>query len=219
MDVRVPGVVAGVLALVDTLVVTPPAGLAAAFAHPVRTDTLIAGLTRTDNLFSGGAFAELRLVGPGAERAAWSVERRPPWLTVDAQTGVGEAALAGTRTARGLAPGAYLDTLRVAVAGAVAPAALAHRLVVRAPLTVVPERAAMAGRAAQGAESPLDSVWVEVRGDWAATAALRVSGDRPVVAVDSVRTGSGWVRFRRSGVARAPGSHVGRLELRLPTTT
>jgi M6 family metalloprotease-like protein len=200
--------------VVDTLTVTAPAGLVAGLDEIPVPDSVLVEQRKHDNWTIGECVATLRITGPGAQTAAWTVVRRPAWLTLDQSSGTGDECLSTSRSAIGMTPGSYADTVRINVQGAERPVVWVQRMHVVAPLEIIPQRTSLSASVPQSTVSALDSVYVELRGDWAAEALVRVEHSSAYLRIqDQSVTGSGWVRFRRRTIGLAPGTYAGQLRL------
>jgi M6 family metalloprotease-like protein len=200
--------------VMDTLTVTAPAGLVAGLDEIPLPDSVLVEQRKRDNWTIADCTATLRITGPGAQAAAWAVVRRPAWLTPDQSSGTGDECLSTTRSAIGMTPGSYADTVRIDVQGAERPVVWVQRMHVLAPLEIVPQRASLSASVPQSTLSAMDSVYVELRGDWAADALLRVEHSSAYLRIeDQTVTGSGWIRFRRRTIGLAPGTYPGQLRL------
>ncbi|HSJ25796.1 MAG TPA: putative Ig domain-containing protein, partial [Longimicrobiales bacterium] len=202
--------------VVDTLTVTAPASRAAGLDDIPVPDSVLVDQRQRDNWTIGGCTATLRITGAGAQAAAWTVVRRPAWLTLEQSSGTGDECLSTTRSAIGMTPGSYADTVRIDVQGVERPVVWVQRMHVLAPLEILPQRVSMSASVPQSTLSAMDSVYVELRGGWAAEAALRVEhSSQHLQLADQQRTGSGWIRFRRRTTGLAPGIYAGELRLML----
>ncbi|HSJ05159.1 MAG TPA: putative Ig domain-containing protein [Longimicrobiales bacterium] len=211
VGITTSGGAAGTAEIADTLVVAPPPGIAAGFAELPGPDSLVVEQSRAG--WAALLLGKLVITGPGAAAAPWSVARQPSWLTLHTTAGTGNAWLAADVSAAGLAPGEYVDTVRIDVTGAERPAILEHRLVVLAPLTLVPHADVLRATAPQETITTPDSVFVGVQGAWAADAALSIAstGHVQLDGYGIGHAGSSWIRFRRSTLGLAPGRHAAQI--------
>jgi photosystem II stability/assembly factor-like uncharacterized protein len=173
-----------------------------------RSDTAASGDTdvRADS-------AVVILSGANGNTAAWSATHGAAgWITLTTSSGTGTSRLRWSRNPTGLAPGVYVDTIRVTVPGAVdSPWNLLDTLVVRSSVTVafVP--------ASRGDSAPVGSTTAIP--DSAAVTLVGVGGDTTtwvttvaaapwLTLVTATGTGSGTVRWTNDPAGLAEGTHV-----------
>ncbi|MBL8997833.1 MAG: putative Ig domain-containing protein [Gemmatimonadetes bacterium] len=178
--------------------------------------TLVAGLSQTalhDSTIAGtrrSGFTAVRLSGPGADTASWTVSSAAPWITVDSVAGRGDRWVSYTRDATSLAPGLHTAQILVDV-----PAASPSRVtmydtlrVVARPSWGVTARGASRTTLAQGAMPVRDSLRVEISGPWGAGGewfANQSTGSFYLMPEYPLPRGSGWLRFTRAPGDLAPG--------------
>jgi photosystem II stability/assembly factor-like uncharacterized protein len=158
--------------------------------------------------------AAVVLTGTGAAGAAWGATHSAAaqWVVLTTSSGVGSGTLRWSRAMAGLAPGVHVDTITVAVPGAVdSPWLLFDSLVVEAPLALSVSVASRSDTVAAGATAPrADSAFVELSGAGAAGTSWSAAASRGawITVTASAGTGSGLVRWTRSPAALAVGEYV-----------
>jgi hypothetical protein len=182
--------------------------LTLAVAGGIPSDTVAAGATgsRPDS-------ATVILSGTGALTAGWTATHgAAPWLALTSAAGTGTGRLRWTRDPTGLAPGLYVDTITVTVAGAIdSPWLLADTLVVQGGLAVALTPAGRADTAYEGATALLvDSASVLLSGFGADTTRWTATHGAAawLTLTTASGTGPGLVRWSRNTAALAVGAHV-----------
>lgn len=190
----------------DTLVVLPRAQLAAGFTAARVHDTVAAGRTKDRGV-------GVLLSGPGADSARWTLSASSSRITIPQPAGQGSGYVTYVRGDSALAPGLYVDTLRLTFDSAPGGAILVDSLRVVSTPVVTISRAPGPGRVPQEGAAVLDSVFVTMTGDLAAAGQYYAYGENAswIQPVTFTNTGSGWLRFTRRGGTRSPGTYVGRL--------
>ena len=124
IEVSPQGAPSAGVALLDSLVVSPtppppppppppPTGLAITIAPPSAYDAVVQGTVAPRS-----ASAQVTVTGTDAAAAQWTAAKRKAWTTLGSAGGTGSGPLAWQRTASGLAPGFYVDTITVTLPGA-----------------------------------------------------------------------------------------------------
>ncbi|HKG94519.1 MAG TPA: hypothetical protein VKA84_21575 [Gemmatimonadaceae bacterium] len=193
--------------LLDTLEVLAPTALAAGLSAPGHADSAVAPAARADSVL-------VRPGGPGAATAAWSAAASASWITLTASSGAGPGVLRWSWSTAGLAPGLYVDTIRVTVAGAAGgPAPFV------ASLRVLPAPVASAGSPshrvaeAEGGMAVADSTTLRFNDRWAAGAGWLASAKpglsrRFIRVLTPTGVGDGVVRYTRDAGTLAVGTYV-----------
>ncbi len=128
LTVTAPGAAGSPARVLDSLTITaPPVPLALAVApHSFNT-----AITQGDAALA--ATATVSITGDNAAHTDWTAAKRKSWTTLTAGAGTGNGTVAWTRTTAALAPGTYVDTITVSVAGASgSPAMMLDSIVVTA---------------------------------------------------------------------------------------
>lgn len=192
--------------IVDTLRVLEPPALALGLSAASRAAVAVA------DGFGGADSVQVRPSGPGAATLAWSASKRAAWIsfaeptptgglrsTTTPPAGTGPGPLRWIRSPWRLAPGVYVDTIRVTAAGGLTTE-LVDTLRVREPASVALQRGAPTPTLPEGSAGAADSFYVALGGagaeeaEWFAFSPRR----RFLRPVTGTSVGSGWVRFTRS---------------------
>lgn len=197
--------------VVETFTVTPP--LALAVAPGTTSASLIAGATSPAR-----STIAVTLTGTGAEAQGWTVAPvgpAPSWLTIEGGSGTSSGTFALARSAVGLAVGRYTATLRVTAGTLSRDIAETFDVTEALALSVAPT--ATSASTPIGTSTPLaEAVDVQLAGTGAAAAAwtATVVGAAPWVTLTAASgTGSGTLRFTRSAVGLAVGTHTATIRI------
>ena len=195
--------------VIDTLVIS---------SAPVAPILAVSPTSRRATAVQGGSApsdqASVTITGSGAGSAAWSATRGRAWITLTRATGTGSGTLAWTRSAAGLVPGTYVDTIRVAATGVQnSPALLIDSLIVTAPptgeLTLAVTPGSRSATVQTGAFAPSDQATVSLTGNNAASTAWSATkGSAWITLTSSGGTGSGDLRWNRDAAGLSPGTYV-----------
>ncbi len=191
---------------VDLTSVGPVATLA---VQPRSTaDTLLVGSTASVVRSAAVGFS-----GPGAAIAPWTASHstRANWVALESVAGSGPGNVRWRRTASGLSPGTYVDTLVVKAPGSfAAPQSIVDRLVVAPPLSVSATPRSNRDSVAMGASIPIaDSSEVVLAGYGSTTAGWRARVRAPWLKLaDSAGVGSARIRWSRDPRGVGAGIYV-----------
>ena len=195
ITVTAPGAVGSPLHLISTLHISAGTSLTAGLGATSRSDSLFANWARNDSV-------EVRISGSDAAAATWTASKKAPWINLTTSSGTGSGKLRWSRWAGALAPGVYVDTIRVAVSGAAgSPVLLVDTLRVLETLTLSLGHSHTTIRVPEGSPPREDSVRVAMNGRWAQGGAWRVTymNRTPTFLRPRLETttGNGVLRFTR----------------------
>jgi CubicO group peptidase (beta-lactamase class C family) len=146
----------GAVTIRATSATTPTiSGSASITVSPIPVAVTLARTAASDSLYAGTVAGRpdsvsLAISGTGAASLAWTVSKAKAWTTLGTTAGTGTGVVRWGRTAAGLSPGVYVDTITITGAGLATPARLVDTLLVRPslyadmPMTGIPV-AALAG--------------------------------------------------------------------------
>lgn len=195
------------------LIVGPSAELAGAFAGGAGRTWAMADRDRQSFM---EYLPPLRIRGPGAAEASWSVTRKPAWMQLSPESGTGDGFMTVSRSAAGMTAGSYTDSVVIAIAGAAEPAVLLDHLEVAGPIVITPQWAPASLTIPQESAPVADSVYVELSGPRADEVEVSLSASGPLYTAASRRTGSGWIHFLWTPGPSLPGEHA--VQLNFQTT-
>ena len=194
--------------VIDTLVVTstPVVPLVLAVSPSSRRTTLQQGA------IAQGDQATVTITGTDAASTGWSATKRKNWTTLITANGTGNGTVAWNRSAAGLAPGTYVDTITVSVNGASgSPARVIDSLVVTAvdPLAVAILPRSRRVDVIPGNGNISDAADISITGGGAASASWTATSRRSWTNVQTGSgTGPGQLRWQRRINGLAAGTYV-----------
>ncbi len=163
------------------------------------------------------------LSGTNASTTGWSATHgAASWIALTTSSGTGTTRLRWTRNPTGLAPGTYVDTIRVAVPGAIdSPWSVRDTLIVQSPPTTVTVTLAPGNRsdsATAGSVAQIaDSAALSIVGTGADTTSWTVTVARGapwITLATASGTGSGTVRWSLDPSDLQPGSYADTIVVR-----
>ena len=177
----------------------------------------------TDRTPSTPDSAAILVTGNGSSGAAWTVTHRSSasWLTFAAASGAGSTRLRWARNPAGLSPGTYVDTIRIAVAGAVdSPAMLIDSMIVESSVAVlsVDPTVRRDTMSAGASAARADSAAVLLPGNAGAQASWSAAARKAswVTMTTAAGVGPGMVRWRRSAANLNIGIYVDTIVVSAP---
>lgn len=206
--VTVAGATGSPAQVIDTLVITPPPPpLALAVSPASRWATAQAGNAVL------AAQGDVLLTGLGSTTAPWVATKRKSWTTLTSGSGNGPGIVAWNRSASGLAPGTYVDTITVTAAGATgSPTRIIDTLVITpapTPLALAVTPPSRTVLAVTGSAVLSDQGTVSLSGTGAFTTAWTASKRKSWTTLTTgAGTGSGTVAWDRATNGLGPGIYV-----------
>ncbi|HEY8061517.1 MAG TPA: S8 family serine peptidase [Gemmatimonadales bacterium] len=161
-----------------------------------------------------GDNASVLLSGTGASSTAWSASNKRSWNTLTTAGGTGSGTVGWTRSAAGLAPGVYVDTITVTAPGAASgsPAMIFDTLrITSVPVPVVVAVSPSSRNVAvqQGGTAPGDNATVTLTGTNSASTAWSVTRRQGWTSlVSSSGVGNGTFTWNRSASGLGAGTYV-----------